>query len=226
MWTNPFKFLGLTCSNERSTISPRTCVRKVKGAIWFHIDFSVEKKNIYNASLYWVSTRTVFYILVHNLTGWPVIMLLMQNASLSPQLWMAFIQLAVGPNSSISPPWFENFREQEMTSPSSSATFHCSGGGEVVGGVSEKLPTHTQINTHTHTHTQQRRISSVSTLQTGLFFMRSLLIHVLLHLSLSLSLFPSVPVSLSHSVTPPPLLWLQECKKHIWNLLERGKGEN
>ncbi len=127
--------------------------------------------------------QLAFYISVHNLTGWPVIMLLMQNALLSPQLWMAFIRLAVWPNSSISPPWFENFREREMTSPSSPATFHCSGGGEVVGGVSEKLPTHTQINTHT----QQRRISSVSTVQSGLFFMRSLLIHVLLHLSLSLS---------------------------------------
>ncbi len=200
-WTIPLTFFGLTCSNEWSAISQEHALGKSKGPFWFHIDFSVEKKKTFTMHLCIESApeQLAFYISVHNLTGWPVIMLLMQNALLSPQLWMAFIRLAVWPNSSISPPWFENFREREMTSPSSPATFHCSGGGEVVGGVSEKLPTHT----NKHTHTTEENLISVYSTEWPLLHALSFNSCASPSLSLSLSLF--FPLPRFHSPIPWPL---------------------
>lgn len=87
---------------------------------------------------------------------------------------------------------------------------------------------HTHTHTYAHTHWEENLISVWST--ECLFIMCSLLIHVLLHLSISFCLsfsrfFPRSPFR-SLVLWPLPLLWLQECKKHIWNLLERRKGEN
>lgn len=115
-----------------------------------------------------------------------------------------------------------------MTSPSSSAaTFHCSGGGDAEGrrGVWKTPP---PTHTHRETHTQQWRISSESTVQSGLFIMRSLLIHALLHLPLCLSpslffLCPCFPLSFRDPSLSPLTTGMQETHLELIRKREGGK---
>lgn len=123
-------------------------------------------------------------------------------------------------------PTRKKFREWEMTSPSS-ATFHCGGGRGATSGrevqkskLQSNRHTCTRIHGYVYAHTGEERLSAQCRHKQCLFIKCSSL---LMHLSFPLALHASL-LSVSSSVTPPPRLWLKECKKHIWNLLETRKG--